>query len=90
MIADRTTIERLADLESAGIPPGTAVNSAVALLHAMTSDGRRSVVDAMTEGSAEDRRLVAVYATRGVVKAWHGVLGRPDWRARYDSRGSSS
>jgi len=87
MIADRTTIDRIADLHRTdGIPPGEVVNVAVALVHAMSKDGRRALVAAMHAEDPEHRRLVAVHATRGVVHAWHDLLGQPDWRAAYDSR----
>lgn len=70
MLTDRKTLARLADLEqSDGIPPGAAVNASVALLQAMTGDGRRAVIAAMAEGDEETRRLVGVHATRGVVHA---------------------
>lgn len=87
MITDRDTIDRLADLHHReGVPPGDAVNAAVALLHAMPGDGRRAVLAAMSSDDPEHRRLVAVHATRGVVHAWHDLLGQADWRAFFDSR----
>lgn len=87
MLTDRTTLLRLDELHQRdGIPHAEGIAIGVALLHSMTGDGRRAAAAAMLDGDDERRRLVGVHATRGVVHAWHGLLGQPDWRAAYDSR----